>query len=123
MPGFVKSPKDEARWEKSKSAAAKRTKEGSDSYWKLSNYIFHRMGKTEEDQRLAEYYKTELLKAPSISAPMKTGSVAVKMPKAKKPPDPFGKPSLYFKSEVEPKILGVEKLRQFLTQRRLKTRP
>lgn len=49
MPGFVKTPKDEARWSKAKEAAGKQTKSGSESYWKLSNYIYHKMGKTEED--------------------------------------------------------------------------
>lgn len=52
MPGFVKTPRDEARWEKAKEAAGKQTDKGSESYWKLSNYIYHKMGKTEEDQAL-----------------------------------------------------------------------
>lgn len=63
MPGFVKTPKDEARWAKAKEAAGKETAKDSESYWKLSNYIYHKMGKTEEDQRLAEMYKSELLKS------------------------------------------------------------
>lgn len=49
MPGFVKTPKDEARWERAKEAAGKSTAKDSKSYWKLSNYIYHKMGKTEED--------------------------------------------------------------------------
>lgn len=61
MPGFVKTPKDEARWSKAKEAAGKTTQTGSEGYWKLSNYIFHRMGKSEEDQKKAEMYKKELL--------------------------------------------------------------
>lgn len=60
MPGFVKTPRDEARWSKAKEAAGKQTDKGSDSYWKLSNYIYHKMGKTEADQKMAELYKNEI---------------------------------------------------------------
>lgn len=60
MPGFVKTPKDEARWAKAKEAASKETEHGSESFWKLSNYIYHKMGKTEEDQKMAELYKSEI---------------------------------------------------------------
>lgn len=49
MPGFVKTPKDEARWAKAKEAARKQTSEGSESFWKLSNYIYHKMGKSDLD--------------------------------------------------------------------------
>jgi hypothetical protein len=48
MPGFVKTPKDEKRWSSAKEAASKQTEPGSTGYWKLSNYIFHKMNKTEE---------------------------------------------------------------------------
>jgi len=61
MPGFVKTPKDEARWAKAKEAAGKSTSHGSESFWKLSNYIYHKMGKTEKDQQLAEMYKTAIM--------------------------------------------------------------
>jgi len=54
MPGFVKTPKDEARWERAKEAAGKSTSKDSKSYWKLSNYIYHKMGKTEEDLKESE---------------------------------------------------------------------
>jgi len=52
MPGFVKTPKDEARWSKAKNAA-KRSKgkdEASfqDQDWALVNHIYHQMGKAEE---------------------------------------------------------------------------
>jgi rubrerythrin len=63
MPGFIKTPKDEAKWEKAKKAAAKSTKHGSDGFWALSNYIYHKMGKTEEDTQQAQFYKKELLKS------------------------------------------------------------
>lgn len=42
MPGFVKTPKDEAKWTKSKEAAGKK---GKETNWALANYIFHKMGK------------------------------------------------------------------------------
>lgn len=60
MPGFVKTPKDEARWKRAKEAAGKQTSEGSESFYKLSNYIYHKMGKTEEDQKMSELYKNEI---------------------------------------------------------------
>lgn len=105
MPGFVKTPKDEARWKKAKEAAGKSTKVDSEGYWKLANYIFHKTGDTEEDMQKAEEFKKSLLKvsssipSTSIPNPSKVGSTAVKMPKASKQPDPYGKPSLFFKGE------------------------
>lgn len=46
MPEFVgKNPKDEARWARAKKAASKSTEVGSESYWKLANYIYHNKGK------------------------------------------------------------------------------
>lgn len=60
MPGFVKTPKDEAKWSKAKEAAGKSTDKDSESYWKLSNYIFHKMGKNEDSQKLAETLKKDL---------------------------------------------------------------
>ncbi len=159
MPNFVKTPADEARWAKAKSAAAKETKEGSDSFWALSNYIFHKMGKTEEDSKNAELAKVELKKfgmgggigggismnignmnpgaagkttetigggviGKGGSNPMKagTGGNAAKTPKAKKPADPFGKPSLFFKNEEskDKKRLTNSKLKTFLEKVRLR---
>lgn len=63
MPGFVKTPKDEARWAKAKEAAGKQTDKDSESYWKLSNYIYHKMGKTEEDAKIADIYKFEIVRS------------------------------------------------------------
>lgn len=153
MPGFVKTPKDEARWAKAKEAAGKETEKGSEGYWKLSNYIFHKMGKTEEDKKNAQLAKEELfkfgmgggfgggfsmnvgIKNPGASGkttesigggvigkggsnPMKagTGGNAAKTPKAKKPADPFGKPSLFFKNEDsrDKKQSSISKLKTFL---------
>lgn len=126
MPAFVK---DESRWEKAKSAAAKQTDVGSESYWKLSNYIYHKMGKSEEDKKQAKLLKSDLyksafggmlqLKEPSMpKSPMKTGEISVKMPKAKKMADPFGKPSLFFKGEESHiKHPSIRKLKAFLSNR------
>jgi len=52
----------------------------------------------------------------SVKAPMKMGSTAVKMPKAKKMADAFAKPSLFFKKEdfQGVKKPSIEKLRVFL---------
>lgn len=124
MPAFVKTPKDEARWSKAKEAAGKETSKDSESYWKLSNYIFHKMGKTEEDQKLAAFYKGELMKmGTSLKMPKTTiPTTSVKMPKAKMMPGAFDKPSKFFKSEdfAGVKHPSVEKLRAFLQNTRAK---
>jgi len=125
MPGFVNSPEKEKRWSKAKKAAGKETKDGSEGFYKLSNYIFHKMGKTEEDMFMAEKWKSELLKSLGSlpSDPMKVGTQAtVKMPKAKKPADGFGPPSKFFKSEELQQIKkpSVKKLQDFLEKVRTK---
>jgi hypothetical protein len=61
--------------------------------------------------------------ATTASNPMKVGDQAtVKTPKAKKMADPFGKPSLFFKSEDFGSIKkpSIEKLRSFLEKTRTK---
>jgi hypothetical protein len=45
MPAFIKTPKDEARWERAKKAARKRFATESERFWKLTNYIYQRMKK------------------------------------------------------------------------------
>lgn len=128
MPGFVKTPKDEKRWSAAKSAAAKSKGKAAtdlkDDDFALANYIYHKMGKTEEDEQIAQELKKGLLKVstsvPStkVPNPSKVGSTAVKMPKSKKMADPFGKPSLFFKTEIEEfhevKHPSLCKLRDFL---------
>ena len=66
MPGFVKTPKDEARWEKAKQATS-RSKDKSkgdftDRDWALTNYIYHRMSKNQKDQEYADLIKSDLKK-------------------------------------------------------------
>ena len=59
----------------------------------------------------------------SVSSPMKVGtSNTVKTPKSKKMPDPFGKPSLFFKNEEfgSPKKVSIQKLKAFLERKRSK---
>ena len=130
MPGFVKTPKDEKRWAAAKTATAK-TKNKSvedlhDDDFALANYIYHKMGKTEEDVQKAEELLKTMLKIPSTSVPNpnKAGSTAVKMPKSKKMPDAFGKPSLFFKSEAEEfdyvKHPTLCKLREFILKKHKK---
>lgn len=49
MPAFIKTPADEARWEKAKQAANKSHSESEgDSYWKIVNSIYQKMTKSEE---------------------------------------------------------------------------
>jgi hypothetical protein len=141
MPGFVRTPADEKKWSEAKQAAGKSTKEGSKSYWKLSNYIFHRMGKSGYDLMMADIFKSELISSCEghlvksaddllkagfggmlqLSQPkstMKTGTqqLAVKMPKPKQMPDPFGKKSAFFKHE-DVKHPSVRKLSAFMLKK------
>jgi len=119
MPAWVH---DEKRWSAAKAAAAKsKGKDVSalkDEDFALANYIYHKMGKSEEDVQKAEELKKALTSVPSVAVPnpAKVGSTAVKMPKSKKLADPFGKPSLFFKSE-DVKQPSIQKLRDFLEQR------
>lgn len=49
MPGFIKTPKDEAKWKKAKEAANKTLSEADgDSYWALTNSIYQKMSKSDE---------------------------------------------------------------------------
>jgi hypothetical protein len=117
MPGFVKTPKDEARWAKAKEAAAKTTEHGSEGFWKLSNYIFHKMDKSEESQKFADELKKGLLgglgggmgmagggmglglTGKSGMGGIKIAQTNVKLPKPKKPAGAMSKPSLFYKTE------------------------
>jgi hypothetical protein len=70
------------------------------------------MGKSEEDQKQAKMLKTELYKSLGSIAKISTG---VKMPKAKKPADPFAKKSVFFKNEeMHIKHPNIQKLNDFL---------
>lgn len=130
MPAFVKSPKDEERWSKAKKAVersnSKVEADFHDRDWALTNYLFHKMGKSEDDVQKAEAIKKDLLKPPkpttAIKSPMKMGSTAVKMPKTKKLAGPFSKPSLFFKKEEfkDIKKPSIENLRTFLEAVRAK---
>lgn len=113
MPAFVKTKSDESRWAKAKEAAGKSTAKDSENYWRLSNYIYHKMGKTEEDIKMATELEKGLLK------PMKMASTSVKTPKSKKLPGPFDKPSIFFKNEDLNNIKhpSVQKLWDFLMNR------
>lgn len=55
MPGFVKTPKDEKRWEKAKVAARKTLSEADgDRFWALTNSIYQKMSKSDDVESLIE---------------------------------------------------------------------
>jgi hypothetical protein len=144
MPAFIHTKSDESRWEKAKKAASKSTTHGTDSFWALSNYIYHRMGKSQESQQIAADMKKSFVKesrmdikkslfglpnselSVSQKLPKAPGSPsinmtsAMKMPKAKKMPDAMDKPSKFFKNETagEPKHPSICKLKDFLNKKR-----
>ena len=91
MPGFVRTKADEAKWKRAKDAAAKQTDRGSEGFWKLSNYIFH---KSEGNHKVADFFKSELQKFGGM-----------------------GQLSLS-ESATEPKHPSVQKLRDFLVNKK-----
>lgn len=55
MPAFIKTPADEARWERAKKAARKTLSESDgDKFWALTNSIYQKMTKSEEDIEAVE---------------------------------------------------------------------
>jgi hypothetical protein len=132
MPGFVKSPKDEKKWKEAKDAAGKQTSQGSKGFWKLSNFIFHKMKKRETAlekaagdpaKPFASLKHLSPGNSMKVSNPMKVGDQAtVKTPKSKKLPGATDKPSVFFKSEDFGSIKkpSIEKLRSFLEKNRSK---
>lgn len=133
MPAFIRNKSDEKEWERAKEAAAKQTSRGSKSFWKLSNYIWHKMHKGEEHQKMAELYKKELMKfggmmslglsEKNVKSPMHSGShdTSIKTPRPKKLPGPDAKPSVFFKmEEIHPKHPSAQKLYDFLARRKIR---
>ena len=133
MPAFIKTPADEKKWNAIKHSVAKQRGKKIDDFtdrdWATVNAAWH---KSEGNQ--AEYDKImkSLFISPSSGGMLKTGSAlakppkmglstAVKSPKPKKMADPFGKPSLFFKSEPEEfahvKHPTLQKLRDFLMKK------
>lgn len=126
MPGFIKSPADEKKWNAIKHSVAKQrgknVSDFTDSDWATVNAAWHKCeGSLEKAEEIIKSISTKV-SSTSIPNPSKVGSTAVKMPKAKKPADPFGKPSLFFKKEDfdNVKQTSIEKLRVFLENVRSK---
>jgi hypothetical protein len=117
MPGFIHTEKDEARWKRAKDAAAKSTEHGTDHFWALSNYIYHKMGKSQQDIEKAEHFKKSLFglsnSGLAVSEKISVPS-ATKMPKAKKMPTALDKPSKFFKNEGGIRHPSICKLKDFL---------
>jgi hypothetical protein len=112
MPGFVKTPRDDARWKHAVSAVerskGKKESEFGDRDFALSNYIYHKMGKGEEDIKKAEELQKALVAPPkpmgtnmstSVPNPAKTGQTGVRTPKPVKMAAPDAKPSEFFKAQ------------------------
>lgn len=123
MPAFIKTPADERKWNAIKHSVAKQrgksTEDFTDRDWATVNAAWH---KSEgNNSKVEEIAKSLKIPSTSIPNPAKVGSTSVKMPKSKRMPDPFGKPSLFFKGEnIEPKHPSVQKLRDFLEKKHKK---
>lgn len=127
MPGFVRTQADEKKWDKAKEASSKQTEKETKGYWKLANYIFHRMKKHQSIEKFEKLQKDlmGLMRSQTkVPNPMKTGeqSVASKTPKAVKMPDASAKPSVFFKAEDYKglKHPSTCKLRDFLSEKKSK---
>ena len=107
MPGFIKTPADEEKWNAIKHSVAKQRGKSVDNFtdrdWATVNAAWHK----------SEY---EAIKK-SIKIPF-----AMKMPKPKKMPLATDKPSKFFKKEEfgDIKRTSVENLRDFLESHRAK---
>ena len=106
MPGFIKTPADEEKWNAIKHSVAKQrgknTKDFTDRDWAIVNAAWHK----------SEYEEIKKsLKMPSIKI-----ASGMKMPKPKSMPKATDKPSKFFKNEANnnPKHPSIEKLRLFL---------
>lgn len=113
MPAFIKTPADEHKWNSIKHSVAKQKGKNVADFtgddWAEVNGIFHK------NEELSKSISTKI-PSTSVPNPSRVGSTAVKMPKAKKMPDAFGKASLFFKNEElgTAKHTSIEKLRDFL---------
>jgi hypothetical protein len=67
MPGFVKTPHDEKKWSEAKQASGKETDKDSKGYWKLANFIFHKMKKSQGIEK-AEEFMNSLVKSDPLSS-------------------------------------------------------
>jgi hypothetical protein len=83
MPGFVRTPKDEARWSKAKDAAkrskSKDEKSFQDQDWALVNHIYHNMQKEE----IAQKFDKIMSMAKNIDSKEMLDSVIASLKKAK----------------------------------------
>lgn len=108
MPGFIKTPADEKKWNAIKHSVAKQrgksTEDFTDRDWATVNAAWH---KSEIDD-----IKKSLTSIPS----------GLKMPKPKKMPTAMDKPSKFFKKEEFGNIKhpSIENLRDFLEKQRSK---
>lgn len=126
MPGFIKTPADEKKWNAIKHSVAKQRGKNvadfTDRDWATVNAAWHKSeGNLEKAEELIKAINTKI-PSTSIPNPSKVGSTSVRMPKPAKQPDPFGKPSLFFKKEDFDSVKhpSIEKLRVFLEHTRSK---
>ncbi len=114
MPGFIKTPKDEEKWNAIKHSVAKqrgkKIEEFTDRDWATVNAAWH---KSEGNIEKFEEILKSITSVPKVN---------VRMPKAKSMPKPGDKASVFFKKEEFGSIKSpsVENLRIFLEKTRHK---
>jgi len=110
MPGFIKTPADEEKWNAIKHSVAKQrgksVSDFGDDEWKIVNAAWH---KSEYETIKKSLSLTP--KAPTLHIPY-----AMKMPKAKSMPKATDKPSKFFKNEQDGNVKhpSICKLKDFL---------
>ena len=60
MPVFVRTERDEVRWKKAKAAASKSLEPGTKPFWKLTNWLYHRMLRAERRRGFKEWLEGRL---------------------------------------------------------------
>jgi hypothetical protein len=107
MPGFIKTPKDEKKWNDIKHSVAKQygknVKDFGNKEWAIVNAVWHK-------SEIEGIKKSLSVKIPS----------ATKMPKPKHMPSATDKPSKFFKKEQtgDIKKTSIQNLKDFLDDRR-----
>ena len=121
MPGFIKTPADEKKWNDIKHSVAKQRGKSvadfTDRDWATVNAAWHKSEYEAITKSLFGLSNSGMAVSEKVSVPS-----ATKMPKAKKMPKATDKPSLFFKKEEFGNIKrsSIENLRSFLEQHRAK---
>ena len=118
MPGFIKTPADEKKWNAIKHSVAKQRGKSVDDFtdreWATVNAAWHKSEYEGIKKSLFGLSNSGLAVSEKVSVPS-----GMKMPKPKKMPTALDKPSKFFKNEqnISIKHPSIGKLRDFLQKK------